>query len=103
MKNFIFILAIALVFGCIQSNQNTPDLNPAQPLSPNPVNSSVSSSVSNCSDQNCTESDWRIRSMQLPISDYQSEIRSDGKLVLRSSKFEVILPRNSSDAENFGP
>ncbi len=46
--------------------------------------------------------DWRTRARRLDIPDYQAEIAPDGKLLLDSDQFEVIMPDNSSSAEEFG-
>lgn len=70
-------------------------------ISPSPTASSTTLTT-DCQPENCTNLDWHIRARALTIPDYTHRVASDGKLILKSERFQVILPDNSPNAEEYG-
>lgn len=54
-----------------------------------------------CRPESCIGVDWRVRARALEIPGYERRVVS-GKLVLKSERFQVILPDASPNAEEYG-
>ncbi|MBI4836704.1 MAG: S-layer homology domain-containing protein [Candidatus Abawacabacteria bacterium] len=74
-------------------------LNPTPTPTPAPATPTLSAS---CRPENCIGVDWRTRARALDIPGYQRRVANDGKLILISEKFQITLPDNSPDAEEYG-
>ena len=105
----IIVLGIfLLVGGCIGPNNTEPNPNEVATvdqtnlatLSQNISQQNISGST--CPPESCTNTNWKIRAMQLEIPNYRKEISSTGKLILYSNQMQVVLPDDSSSAEEFG-
>ena len=55
-----------------------------------------------CLPERCTQLDWQTRAQLLPIPDYRRAVLPDGRLSLKSSVFEVVMPDDAPHAEAYG-
>lgn len=87
----------------VATNSSTSNItsNSTIPMEGSPTNP-TSPFNSECRPENCTSVDWHIRARQLNIPNYQKQITHEGKLVLSSERFQIILPDESPNAEDYG-
>ena len=58
--------------------------------------------LENCPPESCTTMDWEKRAQLLPIPNYEKSIDDKGRLILKSGNFQVWMPDDSPNAEEYG-